>query len=332
MALPSILFSACDPHCAFSFGPRALTIAGHRTGVNRRLDRWRGKPSLSIDTPVAALEPLGRTFLLGFYRGGTTFVQRLLNCHRQVTIWGENGGFASRLRLMHERFARDAQFVDSRDFRQFDAFADTFAPYANPVDSNELIKHMATFLETMYWPDRRPTVWGFKEIRHNNQADIAFLRLLFPNAKLVLLMRHPRDLLRSDLHSQWSPAQFGRFSGYVDRFIVRYLRTCLAFSNAVDQFPADARICSYEEFCERGFYPEFCDWLGLRQDEIDQRLVGIVREMRTGSSLGANGRTVPEQEAENAMSYFGERFSFSLAQEKAARESRLIERFYPDLR
>jgi Sulfotransferase family len=289
-------------------------------------------PPLSAEAPPVAQEPLGRTFLLGFYRGGTTFVQRLLNCHRRVTIWGENGGFVSRLRQMHERFARDAQFVDSRDFTDFDGFADKFVPYANPVDSDELVRHMATFLETMYWPGRQPTMWGFKEIRNSNQADIAFLRLLFPNAKLVLLIRHPRDLLHSDLHSQWSPAELGHFSGYVDRFIVRYFRTCRAFSDAVDRFPADARICAYEEFCDRGFYPELCDWLGLRDSEMDHRLVETVREMRTGSSHGANGRPVPDREAEHAMSYFRERLASMLSQETTARESRLIERFYPDVR
>ena len=64
-------------------------------------------------------------FVLGFHRGGTTFVQRLLNCHEKVTIWGENGGIISDLRVMSERYAKSpAVKVDVEQYRDFSGLAD----------------------------------------------------------------------------------------------------------------------------------------------------------------------------------------------------------------
>jgi Sulfotransferase family len=272
-------------------------------------------------------------FLLGFHRGGATFVQRLLNCHRQVTIWGENGGLVSRLRLLHRDFAQFANPVDVAEFARFQEFTTWYEPFVSPAGGDGLLAAMAAFLESLYAVDGS-LIWGFKEIRHGNPRDIGFLRQLFPGAGLVLLIRQPRELLNSQVHVAWSPAQGVATKVYVDAFIKDYLRTVMAFSRAAKRWPDQAWIYSYEALRDReDVLAGLLSRIGIGEKDMDSDLMDQVRGTRVGSSFGESGRgrEVAPGEAAAALSALDEMLTACLAEPRYMPVRETLERLYPGL-
>ncbi len=271
-------------------------------------------------------------FLLGLHRGGATFVQRLLNCHRQVMIWGENGGMVTRLRLMHRDFAQFGYSVDVSEYARFDEFTTRYEPWANPVDGDGLLRATAHFLEGLYKTPGARAAWGFKEIRHGNRQDIAFLRQLFPEAKLVLLVRQPWELLNSQVHVAWSSAQGVEITEYVDSFTQYYLRAVEAFSRAAARWPDNVWVYSYEAFRDReDQLPELFSRLGIGADGLSDDLVGQVREARIGSSFGDRGREVPQHEATTALTSLDKLLTSALAEPRYQPVRETLERLYPEI-
>jgi hypothetical protein len=270
-------------------------------------------------------------FLLGLHRGGTTFTQRLLNCHHEVLLWGENHGVLSRLRLMQAAFTRMAQRVDAEVYAQFDSHAEVFEPWANPLGGDDLIPLMRSYVESLYRVETPHSVWGFKEVRHGNRADLAFLRRMFPEALLVFLVRHPRELLMSDLHTEWSAAPFQATDKYVDSFISRYARALDAFNHSSDDRPGQCRVWTYEDVRDGGALQEIIAWLGLPLSGLDQRLVSRVRAARVGSSLDDAGRKVSPKEERHVLGEFDARFGPVLASPKWVRAAQELRRRYPDM-
>lgn len=270
-------------------------------------------------------------FLLGFHRGGTTFVQRLLNCHGQVTIFGENRAMLSRLRLMHRAWALQARRLDAASYSRFAGFAETFEPWASPVDGDVLLTQMAAFVESLYTVDPVSTVWGFKEIRHGNRPDIAFLRRLFPEAGLILLIREPRELLRSELYVAWSPARSVRLNRYVERFVGSYFRTIDAFTDAAKRWPDKAWIYSYEALRDGAPLTRVFSRIGVSPDGVDRGLVRRVRRARVGSSFSGYQRDVPEAEASAALSQLNKSLASGLLNPRNKTVRQTLEQLYPEL-
>jgi len=287
-----------------------------------------------LTAPGGADDVRRAVFVLGFHRGGTTFVQRLLNCHQQVMIWGENGGMVSRLRLMHRAFAQNSYPVDAGAFARFEDFATRSEPWVSPIDGEGLLSQMAHFLESLYKADGAHVVWGFKEVRHGNRQDIDFLRQLFPEARLVLLVRQPWDVLNSQVHVAWSPAQSVDINEYVDSFTRDYLRTIAAFSGAAKRWPDKVWVYSYEALRDReDLLSELFSRIGISAEGIDGDLIDRVRGARVGSSFGegGRGRDVPPHEAATALSRFGELLTSSLAESRYKPVRENLERLYPEL-
>ena len=138
-------------------------------------------------------------FVLGCsQRTGTTALQRLLNSHRQVLIWGEHDGYLNRL---HEGYislmawkaahpASPAEFLSlSRAY---------FMPNVIPdkaVLRTSFLEHVRSLFPTP--GDRDPDCrWGFKEVRYNAYLAL-FLQELFPNACFIHVVRHIENCLVS---------------------------------------------------------------------------------------------------------------------------------------
>jgi hypothetical protein len=264
-------------------------------------------------------------FLLGFHRGGTTFVQRLLNCHREVTIWGENGALLSNLRLVHETFGRYGHKLDPRAYSNFNRFADQFEPWASPVTSEELLRHISDFVASLYDVARASTVWGFKEVNHGNGVDVGFIRRLFPDALVILLVREPRELFLSDLHTEWSDAPLTSLSPYAEEFSLHYLETIERFIAAVEDAPTAVRMLAYEQFRDRDLLPDVFSWMGLGDEGLDRRLVEQVRRTRRGSAYSDVGRYLPQDDVAEALSTFERSFASGLSEPLRS----ALEGFYP---
>jgi len=245
-----------------------------------------GKSNMSSSQPI---------FVLGFHRGGTTFVQRLLNCHQKVTIWGENGGIISDLRVMIERYATSpAAKVDVEQYRDFSGLADKFRPWANPFDADQFASHIASLLESLYRNPKDPgSFWGFKEIRHGTREDIDFLYHLFPHCRLIMLVRNLKDVLMSQYFAKWGGKNFtGSPEKTVRKIVANYVKSVECFLDIEQQKPSLARILRYETIQSDTVLNDLFGFLGLPEAGISQKLLDEVMQARVGSSFRDKGRLI----------------------------------------
>lgn len=149
--------------------------------------------------------------LAGGWRSGSTLLQRVLMSERDLMIWGEpfarSGivtSLASQFRAFTPEWPPAGYFVSS--FGQ-DLSAEWVAN--SYPDAAELIAaHRAFFIELLAKPARAlgRRRWGFKEVRLDGPHAL-YLKLLFPRARFVFLVRNPyaayasfRHYIKSDFH------------------------------------------------------------------------------------------------------------------------------------
>ena len=132
-------------------------------------------------------------------RCGSTLVQRLLCSHPRVRIWGEHAGqlralLAARTRLRRWTEAGGAAGRCEWDTAAHHGFIANLTPEADVID-----QACAAFVETLFAEPARECgrpVWGFKEVRYG-LSDVVMLRDLFPRMRVIVIVRDPRDVLRS---------------------------------------------------------------------------------------------------------------------------------------
>ena len=132
-------------------------------------------------------------------RCGSTLIQRLLSSHPRVLIWGEHAGQLRQLLAIGDRLrAWTADFGDPGRLgfvrSGYQSFMANMTPEADRID-----QATKAYLEQLF---ARPaqelgrSVWGFKEVRYG-LAEASALRRLFPDCRVVHIVRDPRDVLRS---------------------------------------------------------------------------------------------------------------------------------------
>lgn len=148
-------------------------------------------------------------FVLGLMRSGTTFVQRLLNCHPELTIWGEHGGALQPLLVDLEPVEFDSHHRQriAQGFKRRDAVigtiddAEAFDPYVSPVPPeayeslvDDVIRAHLAELFSRGLPTG--TRWGFKETRYAGTAFRSLARV-FPAAQFVFVTRSVESWMSS---------------------------------------------------------------------------------------------------------------------------------------
>lgn len=142
-------------------------------------------------------------------RTGSTLLQRLLNVHPDVTIWGEHFGMLTHLRHAHDVIRSSEEQLragsSQRDLLLYGRLGPDvdLHPQVNPFtleDLDELSRRFVSDLLAARLPsDRR---WGFKEV-HYFGNDVAFLTRLFPDLRLIVLVRRPQDQISSYVRAPW---------------------------------------------------------------------------------------------------------------------------------
>lgn len=156
-------------------------------------------------------------FILGCtFRTGSTFVQRLINSSGEVFIWGENMGIAEDLRVIVAKLASWQAISAGQDGDLAQNREDAWIANLNPELPRAAEAAARAFFATYYVQATRQrgfARWGFKEVRCD-AGTARFLLRLFPDARIVLVVRQPEAVLASMATSAWY-AQAGGSAGVI---------------------------------------------------------------------------------------------------------------------
>jgi len=132
-------------------------------------------------------------------RTGTTLVQRIVNAHPEAWIWGEIGGYAIGERLWAESWDSLNSFRDAFRMRDQELYKKRF--HGDHLTSDWVggmvpaygVAQAAyiAFFRNLLKMDR---IWGFKAI---SCFHLNLMRILFPDAKIIIMTRPPLDQYRS---------------------------------------------------------------------------------------------------------------------------------------
>ncbi|HSS71451.1 MAG TPA: sulfotransferase [Casimicrobiaceae bacterium] len=138
--------------------------------------------------------------LAGGARSGSTLLQRMLISTGEIMIWGEHGGLL--LDGLQRMVAGMAQWIEAEGARHFERFTsegwNRWIPNVNPPHDAFVEGARAALLRSLAVPAAELGYprWGFKEIRYTAGA-VELLKMLFPDAPIIVLVRNPEAALRS---------------------------------------------------------------------------------------------------------------------------------------
>ncbi len=148
-------------------------------------------------------------FLIACGRSGSTWLQKIINTHPNIVLWGEHAGFINSLADSYYVVANRPQILEydaynkERELLLNKLYNDDFNPAWTNVFTKEsfLEAYRQMFLQLFVSNIEENIRWGFKEIRYCNVETLHFLRVLFPKAQFIFLKRDIFDVCKSQLLS-----------------------------------------------------------------------------------------------------------------------------------
>ncbi len=130
-------------------------------------------------------------------RSGSTLLQRVLNVHPELTIWGEHSAFLKGILSSHMVATNDEAMKTNLD-DGYDNRAsvigelsdkDAFKPWVSPFRATDVSDGLREFVIELFTRELAPEVrWGFKEIRYT-EIELERIMNMFPEGHLVILGR-----------------------------------------------------------------------------------------------------------------------------------------------
>lgn len=153
------------------------------------------------EVPIRWNRPI---FVASMGRSGSTLLQRVLNVHPEVTIWGEHGGFLSGLLQSYEALSEPmtAQNLEVGNRSKDEVVGElsdkgSFKPWVSPFDQADAEDRIREMVLGLFTDGLDPSIrWGFKEIRYSRD-ELATLMTMFPEAHMVILAREFRGFAQS---------------------------------------------------------------------------------------------------------------------------------------
>jgi len=150
-------------------------------------------------------------FILGSGRSGTTLLQRVLNSHSEICIWGEHSGFLAQIaeayfNFSNENFRRNV-IIPNKNNPGVEGYLKrirnpiNWSAWYNWLTEDSIKNNFKMFLESFFNPAGLDvSFWGFKEICYGlDDKVLEFLKEVLPDAKFVFVVRNPVDTISSQI-------------------------------------------------------------------------------------------------------------------------------------
>ncbi|MCL4487311.1 MAG: sulfotransferase [Chloroflexi bacterium] len=130
-------------------------------------------------------------------RSGSTWVQRIVHAATDLFVWGESFPLVQFLSYIYLDFQQYApvRSQETEGFLSREQDPALWVANMNPT-LNDLEQGMRALFAQMYRNTHERTGYAWKEVRYGRD-DLEFLWKLFPDLRVILLVRSPVDVVRS---------------------------------------------------------------------------------------------------------------------------------------
>ena len=238
------LAAVCDKQGDTDATMNALRQAHRLEGKERRFDSPEyfapDAPAMPVDAPRVSAEQYSRwprliapeahdspVFVVGFPRSGTTLLEQMLDAHPGLQSMDENPFFnrlADMLRKHDPRILEDLSVL-----RQYDC--------------DELRKSYHAMVA-----ERIPRQQEARLVDKNplNMHWLPMIQRLFPEAKLILALRHPCDVILSCYMQNFRSGGLAAACSTLERLAHAYVETMTCWLEQVDIFQPSVMVSRYE--------------------------------------------------------------------------------------
>jgi hypothetical protein len=211
----------------------------------KSIEALRVYPSNLVDGERDTEVPI---FLLSTgWRAGSTLLQRILVTDPQLLLWGEPLGEMTIFSQMAEMISnsissRNLQLWKDQQDPNSPALSTSWVANLYPSSSDFRSALRSLFDQWLGEPARRRGFarWGFKEVRLG-ATEASLLHWLYPNAKFVIISRHPYDSYRSLADSGWDQVYYRYPDVSIEStasFARHWNRVAMSWSHLPDGFPS----------------------------------------------------------------------------------------------
>lgn len=249
-------------------------------------------------------------FVASMGRSGSTLLQRVLNVHPELTIWGEHGGFLKGLLESHAMTLEESAYQNLTDGYEIRSSVigelvekEKFKPWVSPFRPEDVGDALRQLMVDLFTSDLTPDIrWGFKEIRYT-KAQLTPLMELFPKAHMVILARDLEGYAMSrffafgqtdfDLVSVEGKADAAKKLGQMAKgWMARYQ----SLLEVQEQFPDRTSMVAYSDLVSGSSRPQEL-FAELGETIPSAEAIEVVLGAKTGSSFRFNEAARVNREA-----------------------------------
>jgi len=245
-------------------------------------------------------------------RAGSTLLQRILVTDSRVLLWGEPLAQMGLIPRITEAVSGSVDPHHMQEWRKSDNPASSSLPtsWINILfpPGDDFRSALRSFFDRWLSQPAKElgySRWGFKEVRLG-AAEAILLHWLYPNAKFLILSRHPYDCYRSLVDSNWHVC-WDRYSNTVMNSAVSFARIWSQMAESWSQLPQGfpCMFIRYEDLTSGNFdFRKLESWLGIEIKEnvaLSLRLGGTTKRAR----LSWCERLIIDREATAGMQALG---------------------------
>ena len=223
-------------------------------------------------------------------RCGSTLLQRLLNSHKDILIWGEQHGSIIQLYEMNNKLLKWESNHRAQRKIYLGKGYDNFTPNLVP-SGREIIDASRDYLLSLFAKSANKLgkkIWGFKEVRYDYEIS-CFLLKLFPNAKIIWLTRNVVDCFISLKH--WENTSSSWTREWTEIFLKNWERINESFLSQKHLLNTDSYLLvRYEDLIldKENTTQKIFDFINIPSDEFNYDVFN--KKIHSGGKNGMSKR------------------------------------------